>query len=117
MSLQFPVPQRMIIWIKSLADKQVISAITAIFDEKAGAHVIATGSQGVRKLQQKEITTSRDPRRGESRSGSGTATEDAIVRARAADSAHAFGSVYTSLQTGSSTPPKTASMFPCQQAL
>ena len=88
--------------IKSLADKQVISAITAMIDETTqGLHVIATGSQGVRNIYSKKEIHNVGDLKGIKIRVQATATEDAIFPAYGAQTVHMpFGSVYTSLQTG-----------------
>jgi tripartite ATP-independent transporter DctP family solute receptor len=88
--------------IKSLADKQVISAITAMIDETTqGLHVIATGSQGVRNIYSKKEIHNVGDLKGSKIRVQATATEDAIFPAYGAQTVHMpFGSVYTSLQTG-----------------
>ena len=88
--------------IKSLADKQVISAITAMIDETTqGLHVIATGSQGVRNIYSKKEIHNVGEVKGIKIRVQATATEDAIFPAYGAQTVHMpFGSVYTSLQTG-----------------
>jgi TRAP-type C4-dicarboxylate transport system substrate-binding protein len=96
--------------IKSLADKQVISAITAMIDETTqGLHVIATGSQGVRNIySKKEIHNVGDlkgikigfrqpPRR--TRSSRLTARRPCTCRSAAST---------PRCRPASSTPPKTA---------
>src|ERR1700680_2444285 len=88
--------------IKSLADKQVIDAITAMIDETTqGLHVIATGSQGVRNIYGKKEIHNVGDLKGSKIRVQATATEDAIFPAYGAQTVHMpFGSVYTSLQTG-----------------
>src|SRR6476660_4637366 len=88
--------------IKSLADKQVISAITAMIDETTqGLHVIATGSQGVRNIYSKKEIHNVGDVKGIKIRVQATATEDAIFPAYGAQTVHMpFGGVYTSLQTG-----------------
>jgi TRAP-type transport system periplasmic protein len=88
--------------IKSLADKQVINAITAMIDETTqGLHVIATGSQGVRNIYSKKEIHNVGDLKGSKIRVQATATEDAIFPAYGAQTVHMpFGSVYTSLQTG-----------------
>src|SRR6266436_3080250 len=88
--------------IKSLADKQVIGAITAMIDETTqGLHVIATGSQGVRNIYSKKEIHNVGDLKGIKIRVQATATEDAIFPAYGAQTVHMpFGSVYTSLQTG-----------------
>jgi tripartite ATP-independent transporter DctP family solute receptor len=88
--------------IKSLADKQVISAITAMIDETTqGLHVIATGSQGVRNIYSKKEIHNVGDVKGIKIRVQATATEDAIFPGYGAQTVHMpFGSVYTSLQTG-----------------
>jgi TRAP-type transport system periplasmic protein len=88
--------------IKSLADKQVINAITAMIDETTqGLHVIATGSQGVRNIYGKKEIHNVGDLKGSKIRVQATATEDAIFPAYGAQTVHMpFGSVYTSLQTG-----------------
>src|SRR4030081_3277948 len=88
--------------VKSLADKQVIDAITAMIDETSqGLHVIATGSQGVRSIYSKKEIHNAGDMKGIKIRVQATATEDAIFPAYGAQTVHMpFGSVYTSLQTG-----------------
>src|SRR5882724_11273918 len=88
--------------VKSLADKQVIDAITAMIDETTqGLHVIATGSQGVRSIYSKKEIHNAGDMKGIKIRVQATATEDAIFPAYGAQTVHMpFGSVYTSLQTG-----------------
>jgi TRAP-type transport system periplasmic protein len=88
--------------VKSLADKQVITAIKAMIDETTqGLHVIATGSQGVRNIYSKKEIRNVGDLKGVKIRVQATATEDAIFPAYGAQTVHMpFGSVYTSLQTG-----------------
>src|SRR5258708_3078518 len=88
--------------VKSLANKQVIDAITTMIDETAqGLHVIATGSQGVRSIYSKKEIHNAGDMKGLKIRVQATATEDAIFPAYGAQTVHMpFGSVYTSLQTG-----------------
>src|SRR3977135_2394633 len=88
--------------IKSLADKQVIGAITAMIDETTqGLHVIATGSQGVRNIYSKKEVGKVDDVKGMKIRVQATATEDTMFPSYGAQTVHMpFGSVYTSLQTG-----------------
>ena len=96
--------------VKSLADQKVIDAITAMIDETTqGLHVIATGSQGVRSIYSKKEIHNVGDMKGVKIRVQATATEDAIFPAYGAQTVHMpFGSVYTSLQTGVSMPPRTA---------
>src|SRR5258706_13774142 len=86
--------------IKSLADKQVISAITAMIDETTqGLHVIATGSQGVRNIYSKKEIHNVGDVKGIKIRVQATATEDPIFPAYGAQTVHTpFASAYTSLQ-------------------
>jgi TRAP-type transport system periplasmic protein len=88
--------------VKSLANQQVIDAITAMIDETTqGLHVIATGSQGVRSIYSKKEIHNAGDMKGLKIRVQATATEDAIFPAYGAQTVHMpFGSVYTSLQTG-----------------
>ena len=88
--------------VKSLANQQVIDAITTMIDETTqGLHVIATGSQGVRSIYSKKEIHNAGDMKGLKIRVQATATEDAIFPAYGAQTVHMpFGSVYTSLQTG-----------------
>ena len=88
--------------VKSLADKQVIDAITVMIDETTqGLHVIATGSQGVRSIYSKKEIRNVGDVKGLKVRVQATATEDLMFPLYGAQTVHMpFGSVYTSLQTG-----------------
>jgi TRAP-type transport system periplasmic protein len=88
--------------IKSLADKQVVAALTEMIDQTTqGLHVIATGTQGVRSIYSKKEIHNAGDMKGLKIRVQATSTEDAIFPAYGAQTVHMpFGSVYTSLQTG-----------------
>ena len=98
---------------KAIADPNVAQAVRDMIEDTVqGAHVIGLATLGLRSLYGKKEIHKIDDLKGLKVRVQATATEDTMFPAYGAQTVHMpFGSVYTSLQPGWWTSPKTASTF------
>src|SRR6476619_1138475 len=96
---------------RSLAYPKVVQAVKDMIEDTVqGGHVLALITLGLRNMYSKKEIRKVEDMKGLKVRVQATATEDAMFPAYGAQTVHMpFGNVYTSLQTGVSTSPRTAS--------